>query len=175
MTWTYRDRQGAVLCHVWRFNLKGKDGKPVLDEHGKQEKAFAPLTFCLNAATGQTTWRWRGLPEPKPLYNLDKLTANPQATVLICEGEKAADASSELFPECVITTTLNGAQSPHKTDFSPLQGRIVWICPDYDEPGRKYAKHVIELLKGIAREVKCLHIPGDHPKGWDVRDTLIED
>jgi hypothetical protein len=173
MIWTYCDRQGAALCHVWRFNLKGKDGKPVLDEYSKQEKAFAPLTFCLNAATGQTAWRWRGLPEPKPLYNLDKLAANPQATVVICEGEKAADACSELFSECVITTTLNGAQSPHKTDFSPLQGTIVWICPDHDEPGRKYAEHVIELLKGIAREAKCLHITDDHPKGWDVGDALI--
>lgn len=159
--WTYHDAQGAVLCYVYRFDLQG--GKQIL-----------PLTFCRNTATGQTTWHWQALPSPRPLYNLDKLTANPQATVIICEGEKAAEACSELFPDCVITTTLNGAQSPHKTDFSPLQGRTVWIWPDNDGPGRKYTEHVTELLKGIAREVKCLHIPGDHPKGWDAYDALRE-
>jgi putative DNA primase/helicase len=112
-SWTYRNGQGAALCHVLRFDLP--EGKQIL-----------PLTYCRNEK-GKTAWRWRGLPEPRPLYNLDQLTANPQATVIICEGEKAADACSELFPEYVTTTTLNGAQSPHKTDLTPLAGRTVWL------------------------------------------------
>ena len=79
-----------------------------------------------------------------------------------------------LFPECVTTTTLNGAQSPHKSDFSPLQGRSVRIWPDNDKAGCQYAERVAALLKGIAQEVRRLHIPGNHPEGWDAADALAE-
>jgi putative DNA primase/helicase len=147
-SWAYHNGQGAVLCYVLRFDLKGKDGKPVLDKYGKQEKAFAPLTFCLNAATGQTAWRWLALPEPRPLYNLDQLTANPQATVIVCEGEKSTDAASRLFPlpEYVTTTSPNGAQSPGKADWSHLAGRTVWLMPDNGKPGQSYVEKVAKAV-----------------------------
>jgi DNA primase len=77
--------------------------------------------------------------------------------------------------EYVTTTTLNGARSSHKTDFTPLAGRTVWLWPDTDEPGRKYAEAVAELAsKAGAREVKLLHVPGDHPSGWDAANALAE-
>ena len=109
-------------------------------------KDIPPLTFQRDSATGKTAWRWQALPAPRPLYNLDKLAANPTAVVTLTEGEKPADAAAELFPECVTTTTLNGAQSPHKTDFSPLQGRSVRIWPDNDKAGCEYAERVAALL-----------------------------
>lgn len=159
--WPYRDAQGGVLCYVYRFD--SQNGKEIL-----------PLTFRRDNTTAITEWRWQALPAPRPLYNLDKLTANPTAVVILTEGEKAADAAAVLFPECVITTTLNGAQSPQKTDFSPLHGRTIWIWSDNDEPGRKYAERVTELLKGIAKVIKLLHIPGNHRDGWDAADALEE-
>lgn len=159
--WTYRDAQGGVLCHICRFD--SQDGKEIL-----------PLTFYRDSATGRIAWRWQGLAPPRPLYNLDKLAANPTAVVILCEGEKAADAAAVLFPKCVTTTTLNGAQSPHKNDFSPLQSQIVWIWQDNDLPGCKYAEQVAALLNGIAQEVRRLHIPGNHPEGWDAADALEE-
>ena len=170
--WIYQDTQGAALLHLYRFNLTDKLGQPVLGEHGKPKKVFRPLTFWRNSST--CAWRWKNLPAPRPLYNLDRLAENPTAIVIFCEGEKAADAAAVLFPRCVTTTTLNGAKSPQKTDFSPLQGRTVWLWPDQDGPGRNYAEQVAALVDGIAKEVRWLQIPGHHPEGWDAHDALTE-
>jgi hypothetical protein len=125
--WTYRDPKGGVLCHVARFDII---------QRGKPGKVLLPLTYCRSTASGKAAWRWQALPAPRPLYNLDKLTAHPDAPVILAEGEKGADAAAILFPERVATTTLNGAQSPHCTDFSPLKGCSVWIFPDHDVAGR---------------------------------------
>jgi putative DNA primase/helicase len=116
---------------------------------GKPGKMILPLTYCGSTASGKAAWRWQALPAPRPLYNLDKLTAHPGAPVILAEGEKSADAAAILFPEPVATTTLNGAQSPHCTDFSPLKGCSVWIFPDHDVPGRKYGQDVAKLLRGV--------------------------
>lgn len=107
MTWTYRDKDGQPLLYVYRFNKL--DGS----------KETRPLSFCKNGDS--CAWRWQGLTKPRPLYNLDQLTANPQATVIVCEGEKAADAASRLFPlpEYVTTTSPNGAQSQAKQTGPP--------------------------------------------------------
>jgi hypothetical protein len=95
MIWTYRDKDGQPLLYVYRFNKA--DGS----------KETRPLSFCKNGDA--YAWRWQGLPKPRPLYNLDQLTANPIATVIICEGEKSADAAGRLFPlpDHVATTSPN--------------------------------------------------------------------
>jgi hypothetical protein len=175
--WTYRDTKGATLCQSCRFDFVNEQGDP--------DKTFSPLTYCectkagkegkRHVEIGEREWRWKGLTGPKPLYNLNKLIANPAAPVVMTEGEKAADAAAILFPSHIATTTLNGARSPHKTDFSPLQGHTVWIFPDNDEPGRKYAEAVVQLLcRAGAREVMLLHTSGEHPEGWDAANALEE-
>lgn len=125
MRWAYRNAAGQLLCWVYRFEPKDEGSR----------KQFQPLNYCEDE-TGKRAWRWQGLPDPRPLYNLDKLAANVAAPVVVCEGEKAADAAALLFPDAVCTTMLNGAQSPHKTDWQPLAGRKVWLWPDNDEAGR---------------------------------------
>lgn len=136
LRWTYRDAAGKVLCWVYRFEAKSEG----------ERKQFFPLTYCQNAA-GKREWRWQGLPDPRPLYNLDKLAANASAPVVVCEGEKAADAAAVLFPDALCTTMLNGAQSPHKTDWRPLAGRTVWLWPDNDSAGRDCMDKVMALAK----------------------------
>ena len=118
------------------------------------------------------------MPEPRPLYQLDKLTAAPDAPVMVCEGEKAADAAAVLFPDAVATTMLNGAQSPHKTDWQPLQGRTVWLWPDNDEAGQACMANMADLLKKVgAATVHRLNLaaftrtPGNDSEG---RSTLTE-
>jgi hypothetical protein len=46
----------------------------------------------------RTGWHFKAPPWPGPLYGLDRLAAQPDAPVVICEGEKAADAAGRLFP-----------------------------------------------------------------------------
>jgi hypothetical protein len=130
--WTYRDEDGAVSGYACRYDSKG-------------EKQFRPLVLY-RSADGTLAWRYEAWPVPRPLYGLDHLAARPQAPVLICEGEKAADAAQRLLPGFVCITSPNGAKSTAKADWTPLRGRVVVIWPDDDEAGDGYAKTVAKLV-----------------------------
>jgi hypothetical protein len=119
------------------------------DEDGKPRKVFAPLTWC-HRADGQTTqWRWQGLPDPRPLLHLDELSQRLDAPVVLCEGEKAADAAAELMPSYVATCWPNGSNSWHKADLTPLKGRAVLLWPDNDSSGQSCMEAVAEKLRDI--------------------------
>ncbi|WP_295394647.1 DUF927 domain-containing protein [uncultured Thiodictyon sp.] len=165
-TWEYRDADGRPVAYVLRFD------RP---EGGKE---FRPQTW------DGTRWNWKAPAVPRPLYHLDLLAARPDAPVLVCEGEKAADAAAVLMPDWVTCTTSNGSQSPGKSDLSPLAGRHVRIWPDHDEPGATYARTVRELaLAAGAVSVDVLDLaslavdpgtgePHELPKGWDAADAV---
>jgi putative DNA primase/helicase len=174
MRWEYRNEAGQLLCLVNRFEPKAEG----------ERKQFFPLTYC-EGPKGKREWRWQGLPDPRPLYHLDKLAAKPAAPVVVCEGEKAADASEALFPGAVCITMLNGAQAPHKTDWTPLAGRTVWLWPDNDEAGRDCMAKVAELAKAAgAKSVQVINLskfshagPDESralPEKWDAANALAE-
>ncbi|WP_439125500.1 MAG: DUF927 domain-containing protein [Pseudomonas rhizophila] len=140
--WIYRDAQGQPLMALYRFDLGP-------DEDGKPRKVFAPLTWC-QRADGQTTqWRWQGLPDPRPLLHLDELSQRLDAQVVLCEGEKAADAAAELMQGYVATCWPNGSNSWHKADLTPLKGRSVLLWPDNDSSGQSCMEAVAEKLREI--------------------------
>ena len=66
----------------------------------------------------------------------------PKAPVVICEGEKAAEAAAAIFPKSIATTSSGGAGAAAKTDWTPLARRSVLIWPDHDAAGEKYAREV---------------------------------
>src|SRR4029077_12610729 len=78
-TWTYREAGGAELFRILRFDFPDR------------RKEFCPLTLWRNAKG--LHWRWKALPSPRPLYGLDQLADRPDAPVIVCEGEKSADAA----------------------------------------------------------------------------------
>ena len=131
-TWTYPDATGAVLGYVLRFD----------NAEGKQ---FRPLTLWRPAAGGKLEWRWESWPPKRPLYGLQRLAERPSAPVVICEGEKAADAATRLLPGFVAVTSPNGSKSAGKADWSPLRGRAVTVWPDADAAGLEYARQVAKL------------------------------
>ncbi|MEQ8234286.1 MAG: DUF927 domain-containing protein [Gammaproteobacteria bacterium] len=172
--WAYRDAQGRVLCWVLRFEGKGKGAR----------KNILPLTYC--EKDGERAWRWKGLPKPRPLYNLDELAKRPDAPVIVCEGEKAADAAAALFPSWVATTSLNGSKAENRTDWSPLTGRRVIFWRDYDEVGATYMHNVSRLLEEYAASMEEIRLPlagtplaggeidpqsGVPADGWDAADA----
>lgn len=160
--WTYRDASGAVLGYVNRFD--GADGKQ-----------FRPLVLFTPAKGGKPVWRWESWPSPRPLYGLDRLAARPSAPVIVCEGEKSADAAERLLSECVAVTSPNGAKSAAKADWSPLKGRVVVIWPDADKPGDEFAKAIVEILGGIGvASVSTIVPPVGVADGWDAADALGE-
>jgi uncharacterized protein (DUF927 family) len=148
MQWVYRLTDG-VACYVYRFDAKAEGDK----------KQFAPLTYCEHTTSKKREWRWQGLIEPRPLYNLDKIINSPGALVVVCEGEKAADAAAVLLPDAVVTTMLNGAQSPNKSHWQSLRGRDVWLWPDNDDAGKKCMIAIANLLTiAGAASVKTINL-----------------
>jgi uncharacterized protein (DUF927 family) len=143
--WVYRNPHGQPVMALYRFDLEP-------DDDGKSRKVFAPLTWC-QRADGQTQqWRWQGLPEPRPLLRLDELLQREKAPVVLCEGEKAAEAAAELFPEYVATCWPNGSNSWHKADLSPLKARHVVLWPDNDATGKSCMEAVAKHLQQISAE-----------------------
>ena len=140
--WIYRDASGQPLMALYRFDL-------VPDETGSARKVFAPLTWCKHSGNGSLAWRWQGLPELRPLLNLDELAKRPTAPVVLCEGEKAADAAAELLPEHVASCWPNGTNSWQKTDFAALVGRDVLLWPDNDAPGLKCMDALADHLRKL--------------------------
>lgn len=154
--WTYRDAEGRPLMLVCRFDLKP-------DAQGKRRKEFAPLTWCCNSQTGKHEWRWQGLQPKRPLLHLDKLAAQPAAPVVVCEGEKAADAAASLLPAHVATCWPNGSKAWSKADFAPLQGRDVLLWPDNDQPGLTCMDALAQHLQSIgAASVRVVAMPMLH-------------
>ena len=153
-TWPYHDDiTGRIVAYVARFETQG----------GKE---IRPLVFK------DGHWRAAGLPPPRPLFNLPGILDRPGAPVLVCEGEKAAEAAARRFPDTVVATTpMHGAQSPHKTDWSPVKGREVTVWPDNDEAGAGFAEKVVRLAEQAgAASARIVQLPDGLPKGWDLAD-----
>jgi hypothetical protein len=148
--WTYHDAVGNPVGLVVRWDgPKGKDIRPV--------------------SRHPDGWRIGALPDPRPLYRLPELAKADR--VLVCEGEKAADAARSLG--FTATTSAGGSQAAGKADWSPLAGKVVWILPDNDRPGRKYADAVAGILATLAPApvVKMVELPG-LGEGGDVVDWI---
>ncbi len=155
--WTYRNASGALLFIVCRFDKV--DGS----------KVICPLTYC--SLAGSTGWRWKAPLAPRPLYGLDRLAKRPNAAVIICEGEKAADEAERLFPEFVAVTSPNGARAADKADWTVLVGRSITIWPDHDDEGSGYAADVVRLARQAgAASVFVVQVPKEFPDKWDLAD-----
>jgi hypothetical protein len=160
--WPYYDRAGRLMGYAARFDT------------GDGGKEFLPLTFC-DIGNGKRAWRAAGLPKPRPLYRLPDLLARPDAPVVVCEGEKAADAAALVFPDAIATTPMHGAKSPQTADWSALAGRDVVIWPDHDEAGTAFAGQVAALaMEAGAASVRVVQVPADFPSKWDLADPAPE-
>ncbi len=169
---TYRNAAGAALFAVLRFD--NADGC----------KEFWPLTLWRDAQG--LRWRWKSVPAPRPLYNLDKLAAGAEAPVVVCEGEKSADAASKALVKSVATTSPGGANAAAKADWTVLRGRKVLIWPDDDAPGRTYAAKVGAMLTALDCDVWVIDAatlsrtaPDGGTReptkdGWDAADAITE-
>lgn len=158
-TWQYRDRNGNVLFLVCRFDPPGGNKKIVPYTYGRRN--------------GRLGWHWKASTAPRALYGLDRLAALPDVPVIVCEGEKAADAAEAMFPDVVAVTSPNGAGAAAKADWAPLADREVIVWPDNDADGKNYAETVAELVMAVgAKSVSIVPIPLAFPEKWDLADPL---
>ena len=186
--------------------LPALDSQPparMLAEHGQRLAATGPASvYCYRDAEDATVlalarWPTKGGKEPRPfhfdgrrwriglggpvsalpLYRLPELLAQPEALVLVCEGEKTADL---LAAHAHLSTSAYGGSHPHRaTDWTPLTGRDVLIAPDYDHAGRQHLGLVGAALEGLAGRIRwipparlyaALGGQGRPPVGWDYAD-----
>lgn len=189
--WDYRDADGRLLGFVYRF-VKSDGGKDVL-----------PVVWAKHGESGAEEWHWMAFPEPRPLYGLDRLAARSDATVLLVEGEKCADAGHAELPDLVVVSWPGGGKADGKVDWSPLAGRKVmtWadadlkrvpLTPDEksagveqaskpllameDQPGFQTMARIRERLRSLNCKLWDVRLPppGSKPDGWDVADAVLD-
>jgi hypothetical protein len=164
--WEYRDENNALSYVVGRFHLDN-DGKPLgLDKKGKQKKDFLP---CFYYADG---WQWSGTLDIYPLYGIEKLLSSKTKSVILCEGEKSADAGQLLFPNHIVMSLMGGAGRADKVDCTPLRGRKVYLWPDNDEPGFKAMQTLARRVSDAGGHPLIVNIPQEWPEGWDFANEL---
>ncbi|MGO9039037.1 MAG: AAA family ATPase [Steroidobacteraceae bacterium] len=157
--WDYRDAHGNVVMRVCRWEQPG----------GKKD--IRPLVRTVDG------WKWGHHPTPRPLFQLDRLTNEPEKPVIVVEGEKTALAAQKLYPDHIATTWPGGAAAMGQADLSALAGRDVTLVPDCDQPGRKAMSWALNRLKASARSVRVVdpgQIAKGLPEGWDLADALAE-
>jgi len=152
------DPPTAGAEHVWRYT----ETYYVCRFPGKK---IRPLTW-----TGEA-WAWKSPAKPRPLYWARRAAAAP---VLIAEGEKAADAAAQLFPDHAVCTWPGGTSNVRHADWSSLRGRSVTIWPDADDVGRKAGAQLASILHGLGCTVQVVKPSEKLPEGWDLADGLAE-
>jgi len=153
----YRDAEGRLQFYVRRWEAR-PGGK----------KRFLPLVY--GTLGGKVGWHARHPDAPRPLYGLDRLAVSPDAPVIVCEGEKSADAAQFLFPGYVCITWPAGSSAVAQADWTPLERRNVIMWPDADAPGAKAAADVVGRLP----RVRVLRVD-DLPDGHDAADIMPDD
>lgn len=155
--YTYRDKTGRKICEVNRWRLS--NGKKTFGVPG-------------------------GMPQPRPLYNLDRWHASTH--VVLVEGEKCADALASIGIDA--TSLMGGANTTiDKTDLTPLAGKTVLLWPDHDhkrpkadnpnefsQPGYELMARLVGPLTAMGCTVRTLQPPQDKPDGWDAADAVAE-
>jgi P4 family phage/plasmid primase-like protien len=104
--------------------------------------------------------------KPKPLYRLPALLADPEAVIVLYEGETCVQAHLAAGLPGQPTTTSGGAGNAKQTDFSPLKRRQIVMCPDHDERGEHYRTETVFLSQGAGvASMKIVRFAGLPPKG----------
>jgi KaiC/GvpD/RAD55 family RecA-like ATPase len=140
--------------------------------------ATGALLYQVVRKVGKKFMQRRKGPKGKWIWNLDKVALVPfnlpavmkAEFVAITEGEKDA---INLTREGVVGTCNNGGAGNFKPELAPyFKGKEVAIFPDNDEPGRKHAKAVAQILAPFAKQIRIVEIPGLAAKG-DISDFLL--
>ena len=159
--YVYYDTEGKAV--LWVQRIEDGEKKRFIQwsqmDNGKYVKSSA---YC---------------PKPYPLFNVLVYDETP---FIIHEGEKCVEFATEEFGGNH-TCTVGGSTNARRSDFRPLAGHdLVYICPDNDEPGHKYAADVVDCLKEVG--VKCIKIINLEPlphKGdvvdWFAQGKTVED
>lgn len=148
---------------VATYDYLDAEGEPFLRVLRKEPKGFLQQHWTGSA------WAYGKPTAPAIPYRLPDMLAAVHDTVLICEGEKDADA---LAARGFIATTSPAGAGKWSADLNRwFEGKTVYVLPDNDKAGRDHAELVATNLHGVASEVRIVHLPGLPDKG-DVSDYI---
>ncbi len=144
------------------------------DEHGEvlfQTVRYEPKDFRQRRPDGAGGWTWRLNGVRRVLYRLPELIEDiaHERPIVVVEGEKDVDALRAIGVSA--TTSPMGAGKWHDDFATSLENADVVIIPDNDDSGRAHAEKVATSLRGIARRVRTLALPGLPTKG-DASDWI---
>ncbi len=153
-------KQGYTLTKIYQFY--NEENEPVFQklryqrvsaENGHLEKTFL---MCHQGAD-TLSYTGRGTHPDYP-YNLPELMKDPEAPVIVCEGEKDADTAQSLG-------LLGVSVGNWKDCIKYFKGRDVVLVPDNDESGQKRAQAAQSLLESVTRSCILLELPDLAEKG----------
>jgi len=162
--WCYRNAAGEQL--FWIQRIDQLDGKKLF-----VHRTWLDGAWHFPSRRDPFTSEW---PAPRPLYRLPDLTDRPNAPVIVCEGEKAADAAAELFPDHACIAWCGGTGGVNAADWSPLAGRSVVLWPDADDAGRQCMAKLGPRLLALGAQVQVFNPPPKAPEKWDLANALAE-
>lgn len=112
----------------------------------------------------------------RALYGAELLgqSENDNKSVIVVEGEKAADRGRKYFPNYVVVTWSGGANNWKSGDWELLTGRHVILWPDADSPGFIAMDGISEELKKYNCDVQVVNTKG-LSDGVDVADLSQEE
>lgn len=154
-TWEIKNVEGKVQAEHVRFDLPG----------GKKEV------------------KWR-LPDGKwglggkkkadlPLYRSEHFNEwSKDGIVVVCEGEKAADALATIW-HMTLGTVTGASGTPGDETLAFLRDRSVILWADANDEhnqGRKHMERIAEKLQGVASEVRIYEYVESPKKGTDAAD-----
>lgn len=175
--WPYHDADGAL--HGYACRVEPEPGK----------KDVIPVCSMTHRETGEQRWKQKSLPKPRLLYGARELALNPDAQVIITEGEKACDAARRLLDGTGIVAVSwpGGGKAVAHADWSALAGRKVvgWpdcdskrhgqtgeIMPYQDQPGMAAMLAIAEHLPESTQfRIVAVPYPDKLADGWDLADA----
>ena len=137
-TYDYKDEGGTLLYQVVRY--------------------AAPKDFKQRRPDGNGGWIWNLKGTRRVLYRLPELlAADPEATVLVAEGEKDVDRLRSFG--YVATCNAGGAGKWRPEYGEPLRSRRIIVIPDADDTGRLHAHAVKTAVADVAGFVGVMPLP----------------
>lgn len=138
------------------------------DEDGSllyQKLRYAPKDFRIRIPDGKGGWLYKMNGQAPVLYNLTAF--KDASTLFVCEGEKDVETLRQYG--YVGTTNFDGAGKWRPEYNRHFAGRVVFVLPDNDAPGRRHAAKVYQSLAGFAEYLRIVQLP-NLPDGGDVSD-----
>lgn len=112
-------------------------------------------------------------------YNAPELRRSER--VFFVEGEKCAAAlqwdlaQNPPEGEMPAVTCINCGCGAFQDEYCAwFHGKDLLIFPDNDEPGRKFARELVEKLSPVCKRIRVYKWPDGTPEKWDIADEIMK-